>query len=120
MKKIMACLLIMVMAVALCACGGSSKELSGKYYSEEFGKEVYYKFDGESTCHLCIESQNMQVKYKYVINKEDVAELVDDEGTTHKTYVVHITDTSSSASHKLVYDSTNDTIYDLELGLFSK
>lgn len=119
-KKRMALLLLsMFLIMNMCACGASG-EPSGKYYSEEFGKEVYYDFVDDSTCHLVIESQSMQVKYKYVINEEDVGEVVDDEGTTHTTYVVHITDVSSNASHKLVYDSTEDIIYDLDFGLFSK
>ena len=119
-RRIVLLLLCVCFTMSMCACGASSAEPSGKYYGEEFDEGVYYEFDGESTCYLCIESQNMKVEYKYVVNEEDVGEAVDNDGVTHKTYVVHITDVNSSNSHKLVYDSTDDTIYDFDFGLFSK
>ena len=86
MKKLVALLLVVVSLLSLCACSGSAK-LRGKYYSDDIDG-VYYEFDGDDTCYLTIPGTG-KVEYRYVVN--------DDE--ENGTYVIHISDISSSSSH---------------------
>lgn len=122
MKKAISLFLIVAMCFSVYACGTEAK-LSGKYYSEDI-TGVYYEFDGKSSARLVIEKggegNDMAVSYVYVINDEDVSEMVDQEGAIHKTYVVHISDKSSDAVHKLIFDSKDNIIWDEEIGIFSK
>lgn len=111
-------LLIMFLLIGMRSCGRSS-EPSGKYYSEELDG-IYYEFDGKSTCYLYVENGSKRVRYKYVVNKEDVDEVMDKDGDIHKTYVVHITDVNSSGSHRLVFDSHDNAVFDPDFGLFIK
>ena len=107
MKRLIALLLIAACIFGLCACGRSPK-LKGKYYSDTIDG-VYYEFDGKNTCYLVINSSS-KAEYRYTVNKD----------AENGTYVVHISDVNSSASHKLIYDSNKNSVYDFEIGNFSK
>ena len=111
-------LLIMLLLIGIRSCGRSS-EPSGKYYSEEI-EGVCYEFVGNSTCYLYNEYGNKRLRYKYVVNKEDVDKVMDKDGDIHKTYVVHITDVDSGDSFRLVFDSHDNAVFDPGLGLFIK
>jgi len=107
MKRIIALLLVAVCIFGLCACSGFAK-LDGKYYSDDIDG-VYYEFDGDDTCYLTVPGAG-KVEYRYVVNEDE----------ENGTYVIHISDTNSSSGHKLIYDSNQDSVYDFEIGNFSK
>lgn len=108
MKKTLSLALAFVLCLSLCACG--SKKPSGKYYWET-SSEAYYQFEGNNKCYLYINGGQQSCEYLYTINEND-----DPEGV----FVIHITDVNSSASHKLIYDANKDSIWDPDLGNFTK
>ena len=132
MKKLLALILAFVMLLSVCGCGkaqteenvvsdgddlketvNTSQGPSGKYYYELLDS-VYYEFDGEDKCYLVSESNNAKTTYLYVFDKNATYEGA--EGV----YVIHISDINSGGSHKLVYDSIEDTIWDPDFGIFEK
>jgi len=112
MRKIISLLLALTILFMLCACGSSSSTLSGKYYWED-ASGVYYEFDGNDNCYLVNEGVG-KVSYLYVYNEDETYEGLDG------IYVVHISDVNSNCTHKLVYDSNENTVWDPDLGIFSK
>ncbi|MBQ3560244.1 MAG: hypothetical protein IJM98_09545 [Oscillospiraceae bacterium] len=131
MKKLLALILAFVMLVSFAGCGkseeaetfdeisgnsadtGTSDGPSGKYYYELLDS-VYYEFDGEDNCYLVSEGTNAKTSYLYVFDKNATYEGA--EGI----FVIHISDVNSGGSHKLVYDSFEDTIWDPDFGIFEK
>jgi len=132
MKKMLALILAVVMMLSVCGCGkaqteendvsngddleetvNTSQGPSGKYYYELLDS-VYYEFDGEDNCYLVSESNNAKTSYLYVFDKNATYEGA--EGI----FVIHISDINSGGSHKLVYDSIEDTIWDPDFGIFEK
>jgi len=107
MKRLVALLLAVACILGLCACSGAEK-LKGKYYSDDIDG-VYYEFDGDDTCYLVIPGAG-KAECRYVVNEDE----------ENGIYVVHISDTNSSSSIKLIYDSNQDSVYDSEFGNFSK
>ena len=132
MKKILALVLAFVMMLSVCGCGkaqteendvsngddlektvNTSQGPSGKYYYELLDS-IYYEFDGEDNCYLVSESNNAKTSYLYVFDKNATYEGA--EGI----FVIHISDINSGGSHKVVYDSIEDTIWDPDFGIFEK
>ena len=54
-------------------------------------------------------------KYKYVANKEDVREHLNNDGNIHKAYVIYISDINSNASRRLLFDTYDDVIFETNL-----
>ena len=109
MKKFVSMLLVIVMLVSLCACG--KPKLSGKYYWES-SSDIYYEFDGKNNGLLYGEGIGY-VNYVYTVSNETYEGL---DGI----YIVHLSDTNSSAGHKVVWDSNVDSIWDPDVGSFYK
>ena len=108
MRKALYMLFVLALCLSLFACGNKGTP-SGKYYWET-SSSAYYQFDGNNKCYLYVNSST-RCEYLYTVNEDD-----DPEGV----FVIHITDVSSDSSHKLIYDTNTDCVWDPDLGFFYK
>lgn len=106
MKKILYLLLISITIFSLTGCGNI--KLSGKYVYGSENDDVYgyYECNKDDSCDW----------YMFMSGKKSIAtyeySIINSNGNKH---TIHMKNASNGTEYNVIYDSDNNTIYDVDL-----